>query len=67
MIITKNNQEIKKIVDQSTEVSNAAAQMTIVKSLPLSDFEPGQYAVQVKVTDNLTKDVIVAKDNFSVR
>jgi GWxTD domain-containing protein len=67
MVFTKNNQEVKKIVEQSSELANAAAQMTVVKSLPLSDFEPGQYAVQVKVTDNLTKDVIVAKDNFSVR
>jgi hypothetical protein len=67
MVFTKNNQEVKRIVEQSTELSNAAAQMTIVQSLPLSDFEPGQYSVQVKVTDNLTKDVIASKDNFIVR
>jgi 5-hydroxyisourate hydrolase-like protein (transthyretin family) len=67
MVFTKNNQEVKRIVEQSSELSNAAAQMTIVKGLPLSDFEPGQYAVQVKVTDNLTKEDIVAKDTFTVR
>jgi GWxTD domain-containing protein len=67
MVFTKNNQEVKKIVEQSSELSNAAAQMTVIKTLPLSDFEPGQYSVQVKVTDNLTKDVTVAKDNFTVR
>ena len=67
MVFTKNNQEVKRIVEESAEFSNAAAQMTIIKSLPLSDFEPGQYSVQVKVTDNLTKDVIASKDNFVVR
>jgi len=67
MVFTKNNQEVKRIVEESSELANAAAQMTVVKSLPLSDFEPGQYAVQVKVTDNLTKDVITSKDNFIVR
>jgi GWxTD domain-containing protein len=67
MVFTKNNQEVKKIVEQSSELANAAAQMTIIKSLPTSDFEPGQYSVQVKVTDNLTKDVIASKDNFTVR
>jgi len=67
MVFTKNNQEVKRIVEESSELSNAAAQMTIVKGLPLSDFEPGQYSVQVKVTDNLTKDVIASKDNFIVR
>jgi GWxTD domain-containing protein len=67
MVFTKNNQEVKRIVEQSSELANAAAQMTIVKSLPLSDFDPGQYSVQVKVTDNLTKDVTASKDNFTVR
>jgi 5-hydroxyisourate hydrolase-like protein (transthyretin family) len=67
MVFTKNNQEVKKIVEQSSDLSNAAAQMTIIKSLSTSDFEPGQYSVQVKVTDNLTKDVIASKDNFTVR
>jgi 5-hydroxyisourate hydrolase-like protein (transthyretin family) len=67
MVFTKNNQEVKRIVEQSTELANAAAQMTIVKSLPLSEFDPGQYSVQVKVTDNLTKDVTASKDNFTVR
>jgi len=67
ILITRNNQEVKKIVEQSTEFSNAAAQMTVIKTLPTKDFEPGQYVVQVRVTDNLTKDVIAAKDNFTVR
>jgi GWxTD domain-containing protein len=67
MVFTKNNQEVKRIVEQSSELANAAAQMTIVKSLPLSEFDPGQYSVQVKVTDNLTKDVTASKDNFTVR
>ena len=67
LVFTKNNQEVKKIVEESAEFSNAAAQVTIIKSLPLSDFEPGQYSVQVRVTDNLTKDVIASKDNFTVR
>jgi hypothetical protein len=67
MVFTKNNQEVKKIVEQSSELSNAAAQMTIIKSLAVTDFEPGQYSVQVKVIDNLTKDVIASKDSFTVR
>jgi GWxTD domain-containing protein len=67
MVFTKNNQEVKRIVEQSSEFANAAAQMTVIKSLPLSDFDPGQYSVQVKVTDNLTKDVIASRDNFTVR
>jgi GWxTD domain-containing protein len=67
MLITKNGQEVKRVVEQSSELSNAAAQMTLIKSISLSDFEPGQYAVQIKVTDNLSKDVIASADKFTVR
>jgi hypothetical protein len=41
--------------------------MTVIRSIPTSEFEPGQYSLQVKVTDNLTKDVIASQDKFSVR
>jgi GWxTD domain-containing protein len=66
-VITKNNLEVKKFVEQSSELANAAAQMTVVKALNVKDFEPGQYNVQVRVTDNLTKDIIAAKDTFTIR
>ena len=41
--------------------------MTLSKTIPLADFEAGQYEIQVKVTDNLTKEVIPASDKFTVR
>jgi hypothetical protein len=66
-LITKNGKEVKKEVEQASELSNAAAQMTLSKSIALSDFEPGEYSVQVKVTDNLTKDVIASAEKFTVR
>jgi GWxTD domain-containing protein len=65
--ITKNGQAVKKIVEQSSELANAAAQMTFVKAIPVTEFEPGQYSVLVKVTDNLTKDVNTQSDTFTVR
>jgi len=37
------------------------------KTVSLKDFEPGEYSVQVKVTDNLTKDVIASAEKFTVR
>jgi len=37
------------------------------QAVPLKDFEPGEYAIQVKVTDNLTKDIIAAPGKFTVR
>ena len=66
-LITKNGREVKREVEQASELSNAAAQMTLAKSVSLKDFEPGEYSVQVKVTDNLTKDVIASAEKFTVR
>lgn len=66
-LITRNGQEVKKTVEQASEVSSAAEQMTLSRSLPLKDFEPGEYAVQVKVTDNLTKEVTASTEKFVVR
>ena len=66
-LITKNGREVKRDVEQASELSNAAAQMTLSKTVSLKDFEPGEYSVQVKVTDNLTKDVIASAEKFTVR
>src|SRR5947207_10377993 len=66
-LITKNGREVKKDVEQASELSNAAAQMTLSKTVSLKDFEPGEYSVQVKVTDNFTKDVIASAEKFTVR
>jgi GWxTD domain-containing protein len=66
-LITKNGREVKRDVEQASELSNAAAQMTLAKTVSLKDFEPGEYSVQVKVTDNLTKDVIASAEKFTVR
>ena len=67
LLITKNGREVKREIEEASELSNAAAQMTLSKNVPLKDFEPGEYSVQVKVTDNLTKDVIASAEKFTVR
>src|SRR2546426_2530416 len=67
MLITKNGREVKREIEDASELSNAAAQMTLSKNVSLKDFEPGEYSVQVKVTDNLTKDVIASAEKFTVR
>jgi hypothetical protein len=67
IVFTRNNQEVKRIVEQSSDLANAASQMTVFESIPTSDLDPGQYGITVRVTDNFTKEVIVGKDAFVVR
>jgi GWxTD domain-containing protein len=68
-LITRNGNVVKRIAEDATEFSGAAQQLTYMKSIPLSEFEAGEYAVQVKITDNLSKETITSpgKTNFKVR
>jgi GWxTD domain-containing protein len=68
-LITRGGKEVKRIVENASDLSGAAQQMTLIKKLPLKDFDPGDYTIQVKVTDNLTKDVVASpgKTTFKVR
>jgi GWxTD domain-containing protein len=67
MLITRNGQEVRKIVESSDELSGAAQQMTLTKNVALAEFEPGEYSLQVKVTDNLSKEIISSTEKFAVR
>ena len=67
MLISRNGQEVQKSVEQANELSSAAAQMTLAKSLALKEFEPGEYTVQIKVTDNLSREIIASTEKFAVR
>jgi GWxTD domain-containing protein len=66
LLITQNKQEIKKVVTDSTELAGSGLQMKYSNSVPLKGFAPGQYEVQVKVTDNISKESFVSSKNFSV-
>ena len=49
------------------EVAGAAQQLNFIKQIPMSDFEPGEYAIQVKIMDNLAQTPLVTNDKFTVR
>jgi len=66
MVISQNKQEIKKLVSDSTELTGSGLQMKYSNSVPLADFAPGQYDIQIKVTDNLTKESFVTPGKFTV-
>jgi hypothetical protein len=67
VLITRDGQEVKKIVDEGAELASAAQQMNFVKKIPMSDFEPGSYKIQVKVKDNLADALLEQPGSFTVR
>ena len=65
-LITRDGQEVQKLVENTDELSGAAQQMTLQKTIPLADFEPGEYSIQVRVIDNLSGEVISQSSQFRV-
>lgn len=67
VLITRDGQEIKKLSDEVFDIAGAAQQVNFIKQIPLSDLEPGQYAIQVKIFDNIAQTPLVSSDKFTVR
>ncbi|HEX4999012.1 MAG TPA: GWxTD domain-containing protein [Terriglobia bacterium] len=67
IVVSNNGAEVKKIVSDAKEFSGAAQQVTVIKDLPLTDLAPGKYVIQLKITDNLTKDTVSSTEKFTVR
>jgi len=66
-LITRDGKEVQKVVDNTDELSSAAQQMTIKKSLSLDEFEPGEYSIRVRITDNLSGEIITQTSKFVVQ
>jgi len=67
ILITRDGQEVKKLAENVTDVAGAAQQMNFVKAIPMKDFEPGEYGIQIKITDKLANTPLVQSDKFTVR
>jgi GWxTD domain-containing protein len=67
VLITRDGQQVKKIVEEGSELANAAQQMNFVKKIAMNEFEPGAYKIQVKVRDTLADAVLESTGSFIVR
>src|SRR4029079_7532272 len=67
LLISQNSQVIeKRIVGGSFgQYSGSPSQGTYTDSVPLSQFAPGAYEVQLKVTDGVTKQSLVTRKAFT--
>ena len=66
-LITRDGREVQKIVETADELSGAAQQMTLQKMIDLSDFELGKYTIQVRITDNLSGEIVSQSSDFVVQ
>jgi 5-hydroxyisourate hydrolase-like protein (transthyretin family) len=62
--------EGKSILNQTEDVAkmpNAAQQLTLQKTMPLKQLQPGKYTLQIKVKDNVTKQTLTPSATFELR
>jgi len=62
--------EGKSILNQTEDVAkmpNATQQLTLQKTMPLQQLQPGKYTVQIKVKDNVTKQTLAPSATFELR
>jgi 5-hydroxyisourate hydrolase-like protein (transthyretin family) len=64
---TSDNSRVLEFAEEATGLEGSASQLTIEKLLPLSNMEPGQYTLKVKVTDKLKNESLTQSAQFSVK
>lgn len=58
IVNTANKQSVVKTTENSSDWGNTGDQVTVEKSLPLASLEPGTYQLNIKVSDNVSKQSI---------
>ena len=61
-----NNKQVLDAQESTRKFSPNAEQLTLEKSLPLASLQPGQYQVNIKVNDAVTKQQTEESAKFSV-
>ena len=65
--LQKNGQTVFQLTENSDQIKGAFRQITVEKLLPLESLEPGQYKLQVKVTDRIKKQSITPTATFTIQ
>ena len=61
-----DNKAVVHTVESTDKMGNVGDQLTLEKSLSLSNLPPGTYQVTIKVTDNVSKQTISQPAKFAV-
>jgi hypothetical protein len=65
--IYKGDQAVFNYTETSEQLPRAGNQVTLEKVLPLGNFEPGEYKLDVKVTDRLRQQTINPSATFRIQ
>ena len=65
--LLKGDRTLLQLTENSNQIDGASQQMTLQKLMSLSSLEPGRYKLQVKVTDQISKQSIAPTAMFTVQ
>jgi GWxTD domain-containing protein len=64
---TATNKPVLDFTETTAQMGNVGEQVTLAKSIPLSQLEPGVYQVTIKVNDQISKQTITPTARFVVQ
>jgi GWxTD domain-containing protein len=67
VVNTATNQPVLDFTETTAQMGNIGEQVTLAKSLPLNQLEPGMYQVTIKVNDQISKQTIAPSAKFVVQ
>jgi len=67
VVNTVTNKSVLDFTETTAQMGNIGEQVTLGRSLPLSQLDPGTYQVTIKVNDQISKQVIAPTAKFVVQ
>jgi GWxTD domain-containing protein len=65
--ITKDQQEIWRMVETPDHLHQGGEQLTIERLIPVASLTPGRYSIEVTAIDLLTNDTVIRAADFTVK
>ncbi len=66
IVNTATNKPVVHTVDSSEKMGNVGDQVTLQKAIASSALNPGVYRIQIRVSDNISKQTVVPSATFAV-
>jgi len=63
----KDKSQVLNYIETPDKVEGSATQITIEKMMRLDSLQPGKYNVQIKISDNISKQTIVPSASFEIK
>ncbi len=66
IVNTATNKPVVHVAESTDSMGNVGDQLTLEKTMPLTSLGPGLYRITVKISDNVSKQIITPSANFAV-